>query len=141
MANGWPGDDALVFCSEAGTPLDHSNTLRRVLRPAAKAVGVPWAGFHTFRHTTASMLFESGRNAVQVQRWLGHHSASFTLDTYIHLLPGEAEEPLNLATVLEGANKVQTEDTQPRPSGQAPTAEDSAQESEVSEPTQLHRSA
>jgi hypothetical protein len=24
-------------------------------------------------------------DAAQVQRWLGHHKASFTLDTYIHL--------------------------------------------------------
>jgi hypothetical protein len=23
---------------------------------------------------------------MQVQRWLGHHSASFTLDTYVQLL-------------------------------------------------------
>jgi integrase len=27
-----------------------------------------------------------GRNAVKIQRWLGHHSPSFTLDTYVHLL-------------------------------------------------------
>ena len=38
-----------------------------------------WIGFHTFRHTCATMLFAEGRNAVQVQRWLGHHSAAFTL--------------------------------------------------------------
>jgi hypothetical protein len=30
--------------------------------------------------------FAEGRNVVQVQRWLGHHAPSFTLDTYIHLL-------------------------------------------------------
>jgi integrase len=52
------------------------------------------AGFHTFRHTVASRLFEEGRNVVQVQRWLGHHSASFTLDTYVHLLDNDLGEPL-----------------------------------------------
>jgi integrase len=31
---------------------------------------------------------------VQVQRWLGHHSASFTLDTYVHLLDNDLGEPL-----------------------------------------------
>ena len=46
-------------------------------------------GFHTFRHTVASRLFAEGRNVVQVQRWLGHHSPSFTLDTYVHLLDDE----------------------------------------------------
>jgi integrase len=47
-----------------------------------------------FRHTCASILFAEGRNAVQVQRWLGHHSAAFTLATYVHLLDGDLGEPL-----------------------------------------------
>ena len=68
--------------------------MRRVLRPVAEEVGAPWAGFHTFRHTCASMLFERGANAKQVQRWLGHHSAAFTLDTYVHLLEDQLGEPL-----------------------------------------------
>jgi hypothetical protein len=38
----------------------------------------------------------AGRNAVQVQRWLGHHSPSFTLSVYVHLLDGDLGEPLDL---------------------------------------------
>jgi hypothetical protein len=34
-------------------------------------------------------LFRNGMNAKQVQGWLGHHAASFTIDTYIHLLPDD----------------------------------------------------
>ena len=45
-------------------------------------------------HLRASILFAEGRNAVQVQRWLGHHSAAFTLATYVHLLDGDIGEPL-----------------------------------------------
>jgi integrase len=104
--------DALAFPSSTGTPLDHTNTLRRILRPVAEEVGAPWAGFHTFRHTCASILFESGRNAKQVQRWLGHHSASFTLDTYVHLLRDDAEEPLPLDAELKSGNTVGTEATE-----------------------------
>ena len=48
------------------------------------------------RHTVASRLFAEGRNVVQVQRWLGHHSPSFTLDTYVHLLEDNLGEPLQL---------------------------------------------
>ena len=70
---------------------------RRVLKPTAQEAGVPWVGFHTFRHTCASLLFAQGRNAVQVQRWLGHHSAAFTLATYVHLLDGDLGEPLTLS--------------------------------------------
>lgn len=95
-ATEWPGDDDLVFPNAEGKPLDHSNTLRRVLRPAAEESGVPWIGFHTFRHTTATMLFAAGRNAVQVSRWLGHHSAAFTISVYVHLLDGDLGEPLEL---------------------------------------------
>ena len=82
-------DDALVFGSAEGTPLNDANLARRVFKPAAKRAGVPWASFHTLRHTCATALFRSGMNAKQVQGWLGHHAASFTLDTYVHLLPDD----------------------------------------------------
>lgn len=42
--------------------------------------------FHNFRHTCASLLFAAGRNAKQVQEWLGHSDPGFTLRTYIHLM-------------------------------------------------------
>ena len=69
---------------------------------------MPWVGFHAFRHTCATMLFAEGRNAVQVQRWLGHHSAAFTLSVYVHLLDGDIGEPL---TLPEGVNKARTSPT------------------------------
>jgi integrase len=106
----WPGVEDLVFPATNGAFLHASNLRRRVLKPAAEEAGVPWAGFHTFRHTCASLLFANGRNAVQVQRWLGHHSAAFTLATYVHLLDGELGEPLALEALLS-ANKVQTDPT------------------------------
>jgi integrase len=54
-----------------------------------QANGVPWVGLHTLRHTCATLLVSRGLNAKQVQAWLGHHKASFTLDVYIHLLVDE----------------------------------------------------
>jgi len=85
--------EALVFHAET-KPLDPDNLYSRALKPATAEAGVGWAGFHTFRHTVASRLFAEGRNAVQVQRWLGHHSPSFTLDTYVHLLDPDLGSPL-----------------------------------------------
>ncbi len=96
-ASRWQGDEDLVFPARNGSPLMPGNVRRRVLVPAAEKAGVPWVGFHAFRHTCASMLFADGRNAVQVQRWLGHHSAAFTLATYVHLLDGDVGEPLDVA--------------------------------------------
>ena len=72
----WPAAEDLAFPTLRGTAHESNNLLRRFLRPVAEEIGAPWAGFHTFRHTCASMLFERGANAVQVQRWLGHHSAA-----------------------------------------------------------------
>ena len=34
----------------------------------------------------ADLLFEDGRNIKQIQHWLGHHSAAYTLSTYVHLM-------------------------------------------------------
>jgi integrase len=90
---GTAADDTPVFVSAKGSYIEPSNMLSRIVKPAAKRAGVPWASFHTLRHTCATMLFRSGANAKQVQVWLGHHSPAFTLDTYVHLLPEDLPEP------------------------------------------------
>jgi hypothetical protein len=56
------------------------------------------------------MLFEAGRNPKQIQHWLGHHSAAFTLDTYAHLLDAGIGEGLDLeAELAQGGNEVATD--------------------------------
>jgi integrase len=134
---GATGDMELVFVSldgrRQGAPptrgdrISPSNLMRRVLKPAAVEAGlgewVPdrndsrklraesWVGFHSFRHTCATILFRRGWNAVQVQRWLGHHKPSFTLDTYVHLLGEDVPEPAffdQLAGALPAARTDQT---------------------------------
>jgi len=128
----WPGEDDLVFPSTSGAPLGYPNMLRRVLRPAAAETGAPWAGFHTFRHTCASMLFERGANAVKVQRWLGHHSPAFTLATYVHLMDGQLGDPLELDVELARVlTEVQTDghalnETEGESPGKIPPGTDSA---------------
>ena len=102
QASEWPGDEDLVFPSLRGTPLNPENLRRDVIRPAREEIGAPWVSFHTFRHTCAAMLFDRGLNVKQVQRWLGHHSASFTLNTYIHLLDERLPAPLSLEQDTQG---------------------------------------
>lgn len=88
---GRAADARPVFLNTQGKRLDYYDA-RRHFKTAAKEAGVAWAGFHTLRHTCATVLFRAkengglGANAVQVQQWLGHHKPSFTLDTYVHLL-------------------------------------------------------
>jgi integrase len=105
----WPPRDAdeLLFTSEQGQRIDHSNLMRRVLKPAAILAGLgeyvddgkggrridTWVGFHTLRHTRATTLFRSGWNAVQVQMFLGHTDPGFTLRRYVHLLDDDLPTP------------------------------------------------
>ena len=110
----WSEPDDLAFPSTVGTFLNQDNLRKRVLRPAAEEAGAPWMGFHTLRHTYATRLFGAGKNAVQVQRSLGHHSAAFTLERYIHLLDGDLGEPLALPTSSTlGGNEVAIHPTSP----------------------------
>src|ERR1039458_7046528 len=78
--------DELMFTGPREDRVERDWLWRNVLKPAAKAAGVPWAGFHTFRHTCASILFANGRNPKVVQMWLGHSDPGFTLRTYVHLI-------------------------------------------------------
>ena len=95
----WPRPDDPVFATRNGHALRANNVFRRTLKPAVEEVGAPWAGFHTFRHTAASLLIANGRNIVQVQRWLGHHSPAFTLSTYAHLMNDDLGAPLEIDAI------------------------------------------
>ena len=108
-----PGERDLIFANQQGRPLDYSNLHRRVMKPVAEEAGVSWAAFHTLRHTCASRLFAQGHNAVQVQRWLGHHSPAFTLATYVHLLDGDdLGGPLSTPKLAsEGVSEVSAQHT------------------------------
>ena len=135
----WPGDRHPVFPSMTGTPLEPGNLRRRVLAPAAEEADVEWCGLHTFRHTCASLLFDRGRNVLQVQRWLGHHKPSFTLDTYVHLLPDDLGEPLELAAELESGNRVATRPHETSRNGGPATGPDSAFQSGSASPAETGR--
>jgi integrase len=92
--------ETLVFVSGNGTALDADNLRARTIKPVMEEAGAPWAAFHTMRHTYASLQLAAGANVVQLSRALGHHSASFTLDVYAHLLDGEDAPALDLSVVL-----------------------------------------
>ena len=82
-------DDAFVFPGHDGAGSDQGSLRRRVLIPAAERAGLAGVGFHTLRHTCASMLTESGLSPLRLQRWMGHRSPAFTLETYGHLIDGD----------------------------------------------------
>jgi integrase len=86
----------LVFLNGHGGPLKPDNLRNRVLTPAAARAGVAGIGLHTLRHTCASLLIEDGASPLRLQRWMGHHSPAYTLETYGHLIDGELGIALEL---------------------------------------------
>jgi integrase len=105
--------DELIFTTARTTRVDRDNVWKQVLKPTAKAAGVPWVGFHTFRHTCASVLFASGKNPKQVQMWLGHADPGFTLRTYVHLI----DDGLGDADFLDAAKWATNGPHEPREQG------------------------
>jgi integrase len=91
-----------IFSMGDNEPLGYWTMKAKVLDPAAKRAGVKWAGFHTFRHTAASILFDGGLNIKEVQTFLGHSTPGFTLNTYVHLIGGSsALTPVDLSAELK----------------------------------------
>jgi integrase len=80
----------LVFCNEAGNPVDHNNPVKLHFFPALKAANLPKVRFHDFRHTYASIMIEQGEKLKYIQTQLGHSSPAVTLNVYAHLM-----EPTN----------------------------------------------
>ncbi|MFI5005591.1 MAG: tyrosine-type recombinase/integrase [Solirubrobacterales bacterium] len=89
-------DEDLVFPNRRGRPLNPSNLRNRVLKPAIKRAGVSGIGLHALRHTCASLLIDEGASTLRLQRWMGHHAAAYTLETYGHLIDDELGRALEL---------------------------------------------
>ena len=61
--------------------------MRRPFGDLVKSKGMPWVGFHTMRHTFASLLASSGKVTIhEIANWLGD-SVRETEQTYAHLIP------------------------------------------------------
>jgi len=65
-----------LFQNEAAKPLAQSNVLRRNLHPILTALGVPKAGFHSFRRFRATHLSKSRVPESLVKFWMGHAEAN-----------------------------------------------------------------
>jgi len=113
-------ETALVFPSATGGPINAANLYNRTFKPAAKRAEVPWATFHTLRHTCATTLFRHGLNAKQVQGWLGHHAASFTLDTYVHLLADDLPDASFLDALTSPMGQQMGQQDRPRQAENGP---------------------
>jgi len=72
-----------IFATRHGTHQD-SHNLRRRLRPAAQAAGVPWMTPHVLRHSLATELVDRRYDISAIAKVLGHRSEAFTRRVYVH---------------------------------------------------------
>ncbi len=67
-----------VFHSRSGSPLRETNVLADGLHPALKALGLPQAGMHAFRHGCNRRWELAGVNPAVIRQHMGHSSAAMT---------------------------------------------------------------
>jgi integrase len=76
--NGPQSSSSLVFRSDRGSPLRETNVLHEFLHPVLKALGLPQAGMHAFRHGCNRRRELSGMNPAVLRQQMGHSSAVMT---------------------------------------------------------------
>lgn len=82
---GWR-KSGLVFTNRAGHPLVRT-TVRKRLQRLCKLLELPVLSPHGLRHTTATVLLESGAHPKVVQTVMRHANFAITMDFYSHVSP------------------------------------------------------
>jgi integrase len=97
-----------VFCTKKGTPLCRRNLRNRQFDPVCEELKIPNIGWHSLRHSNATLLDAVGTPLGTVQSLLGHSSPEITRGTYIHSLPAGAKEAVQkVEDLLTGPKRTQ----------------------------------
>jgi integrase len=78
------------------------SSVKKALKNAAKAAGMPWASAHTLRHTAACRMAENGVPMSEISQFLGHTSTRITERVYARYSPDylqKAAAALEMPTV------------------------------------------
>ena len=76
-----------MFRTFKGTPPSAKNLYNRELAPACDQIGQPRVSWHSFRHTHATLLGDTGGSLKTAQALLGHSDLETTLNLYTHAIP------------------------------------------------------
>jgi integrase len=94
--------NVLAFHSRNGSPLRETNVLHDGLHPALKALGLPRAGMHAFRHGCNRRWELAGMNPAVLRQQMGHSSAAMTA-RYTGEIP---VEQIRAAFSVRNGNKI-----------------------------------
>lgn len=98
LGEAWEDNDLVVDRGDGGPVIAAS--LSAGFARIADSVGLGVVRLHDLRHGFAVALLRAGVSVKVVSEALGHSRASFTLDTYMHVLPGMGEQ---VASAIETA--------------------------------------
>jgi len=101
------GPNDFVFCKSDSKPFNPDVLRKDVLYPVLDRLGIVRtaraSGFHTFRHSAASLINAETGNVKLAQKLLGHSNFSTTADTYTHTYSeGEREAAKALERAVFG---------------------------------------
>jgi integrase len=94
----WQDRDLVVDRGDGGAV--HPDSVSHAFAELAERVGLADVRLHDLRHGFAVALLRAGVNVKVVSEALGHSRSSFTMDVYMHVLPGMGEQ---VASAIEAA--------------------------------------
>lgn len=79
-------DGGWVFCTQGGKMLAPRN-VERLFYTVRDRAQLPEYGFHSLRHTWATLAKRAGVDIAEIADALGHESPAFTAKVYAHVVP------------------------------------------------------
>jgi integrase len=97
-------DSSFLFPSPQRGERDvHAKSLREAFKLARLKAGVPWVGFHDFRHFFASQCVMGGIDFMTIASWLGHSDGGILVGkVYGHLADKHKAAMADGLKILEG---------------------------------------
>ncbi len=86
VVGGW------VFPGKRGTPYSDATLLAKVIKPAAKRLGIVPIGWHTFRHSYRTWLSSQQIDPARTKDLMRHADIATTMNVYGHSLTDEMRE-------------------------------------------------
>lgn len=91
-----------LFVNTRGGFLTSENVVRQVLVPILDNLRLPRCGFHTFRHTHATLLLYNGATPQETQAQLRHADPRVTIGVYSHVQAESRREVVEkVASILD----------------------------------------
>jgi integrase len=95
-----PNDLIFQSITDATKPIRDNNILVSRIKPAARALGMPWVNWRCLRTSHATWLKMAGADVKDAQAQLRHSRASTTLDIYQQFVPESQHRAVEKLSLL-----------------------------------------